>query len=182
MWARELGELVSGRPVVELKQRDRDALLEECEVTCADSGIDPAVVPTRLMRALSIAWRATQSDHDGSRPSSLVELASCLLFDEPSLERAELCRTLDVSEGHLSRRFQVELGISLSHQRARMRVSRFVSQVNRERRNYLDAALASGFGSYSQLHRVFTRIIQMNPRSYFSIAARNVRANQTTLL
>ncbi|MEO6599989.1 MAG: AraC family ligand binding domain-containing protein, partial [Polyangiaceae bacterium] len=35
-WTRVLGELTSGRPVVELKQRDRDLLLEQCEATCAE--------------------------------------------------------------------------------------------------------------------------------------------------
>lgn len=146
-WARELGMLACGRPVVELSERDRDRLLEQCDTTCADSSMTPGEVPTRLRQALSVAWSATLSDHDSRRPLSLAELASCLLFDDPSLERSAVCRALDVSEGYLSRRFQRELGISFAEQRARMRIARFVTHVSRDRQNYLAAALAAGFGS-----------------------------------
>lgn len=180
-WAHELGALVGGRPVVELARRDLDALMDLCDATCADGSLLADEVPSRLRRALATAWRATEREHDRRRDLSLVELGSCLLFDEPGLERSQLCRAMDVSEGYLSRCFQRELGISFSEQRARVRIARFVTSVTREGWNYLDAALASGFGSYSQLHRVFTRIVRENPRNYFSVAARNLRANRVTL-
>jgi AraC-like DNA-binding protein len=180
-WAEQLGRLTCGRPVVELSQRDRDHLLEQCDATCADSGMTPGEVPGRLRRALTVAWSATLGDHDSRRPLSLVELAACLLFEVPSLERSAVCRALDVSEGYLSRRFSQELGISFSEQRARLRIARFVTHVNRDRQNYLAAALSSGFGSYSQLHRVFSRIVRVSPKNYFSAGLRNVRANCTQL-
>ena len=180
-WAHELGALACGRPVVELARRDLDALMEACHTTCADGSIAADDVPARLRRALSTAWLATRREHDNRRVLSLVELGSCLLFDEPGLERSALCHALDVSEGHLSRGFQRELGISFAEQRARMRIARFVTHVTRDRWNYLDAALAAGFGSYSQLHRMFARIVQESPRNYFSVAARNLRANRVTL-
>ena len=180
-WAHELGALVCGRPVVELSRPELDALLELCHATCADGAVGVDEAPIRLQRALSTAWLATRREHDSRRVLSLVELGSCLLFDEPSLERSALCHALDVSEGHLSRCFQRELGISFLEQRARMRVARFVTHVTRDRWNYLDAALASGFGSYSQLHRVFTGAVGTSPRNYFSVAARNLRANFVTL-
>jgi AraC-like DNA-binding protein len=180
-WTRGLGELASGRPVVELKQRDRDCLFEQSEVTCAGDGLEPGEVSRRLRLLLSAAWAATRTDHDDRRALSLVELASCLLFDDPSLGRSEICRALDVSEGHLSRRFQLELGISFLQQRARLRVARFVTHVTRERRNCLEAALASGFGSYSQLHRVFVQVVRASPQRYFSPTLRNSRANRVTL-
>lgn len=180
-WAHELGALVCGRPVVEIARHDLDALMELCHATCADGSVAADDVPSRLRLALSTAWLATRREHDSRRALSLVELGSCLLFDEPDLERSALCHALDVSEGHLSRCFQRELGLSFSEQRARVRIARFVTHVARDQWNYLDAALASGFGSYSQLHRVFTRVVQASPRSYFSVAARNVRANRITL-
>jgi AraC-like DNA-binding protein len=180
-WAHELGALVCGRPVVELTRRDLDALAEVCHATCADESISPREVPWRLQLALSTAWLATRREHDSYRPLSLVELGSALLFDEPSLERSALCHALDVSEGHFSRSFQRELGIAFAQQRARMRIARFVTHVTRDRWNYLDAALASGFGSYSQLYRAFTRVVQVRPGRYFSLATRNLRANITSL-
>jgi len=180
-WAHELGALVSGRPVVELTRGDLDALAELCHATCADESTSPSAVPARLRLALAIAWRATRREHDSSRPLSLVELGASLLFDEPGLERSAICRALDVSEGHFSRCFQRELGIAFAEQRARIRIARFVTHVARDGWSYLDAGLACGFGSYSQLHRVFTRVVQASPRGYFSAAARNLRANRLTL-
>ncbi len=180
-WTRALGELASGRPVVELKQRDRDLLLDQCEATCADRELAASDVSARLRVALRTAWRATLSDHDDQHALSLVELASCLLLEDPGLERAQVCRALDVSEGYLSRRFQVEVGIAFSEQRARLRICRFVSQVTRNRTSYLEAALSSGFGSYSQLHRSFARIVRASPSAYFSPPLRNLRANRLTL-
>ncbi|MEO7036978.1 MAG: AraC family transcriptional regulator [Polyangiaceae bacterium] len=179
-WARALGEFASGRPVVELKQQDRDLLLDQCETTCVDGELGASDVSARLRALLSTAFRATISDHNDQRALSLVELASCLLLESPGLERAAVCRALDVSEGYLSRRFQVELGVSFSEQRARSRICHFVSQVARNRASYLEAALESGFGSYSQLHRSFTQIVCASPRAYFSPAVRNLRANQFT--
>jgi AraC-like DNA-binding protein len=167
--------------VVELARHDLDALMELCHATCADGSIAAADMPSRLRLALSTAWLATRREHDSRRALSLVELGSCLLFDDPGLERSALCHALDVSEGYLSRCFPSELGISFSEQRARLRIARFVTHVARDRWSYLDAALAAGFGSYSQLHRVFTRVVQASPRKYFSVAARNVRANRFTL-
>jgi AraC-like DNA-binding protein len=180
-WAHELGALVCGRPVVDLAQRDFDSLMELCHTTCVDASLSTEDMPSRLRSALSTAWRATRRDHDSRRPLSLVEVGSCLLFDEPSLERSVLSHALDVSEGYLSRRFQSELGISFAEQRARLRIARFVTHVARDQWSYLDAALAAGFGSYSQLHRVFTRVVSESPRRYFSVAARNARANRVTL-
>jgi len=180
-WSHELGALVAGRPVVELRRRDHDALAELCDATCADESIAPGEVPSRLRLALATAWLATRREHDSTRALSLVELGSSLLFDDPSLERSAVCRALDVSEGHFSRAFQRDLGIAFAEQRARMRIARFVTHVSRDRWSYLDAALGAGFGSYSQLYRVFTRVVQAKPASYFSVAARNLRANSTTL-
>jgi AraC-like DNA-binding protein len=180
-WAQELGALVCGRPVVELLRHDFDALMDLSHATCADELVAASDVSSRLRHALATAWLATRREHDSRRALSLVELGACLLFDEPALERSMLCHALDVSEGHLSRRFQRELGISFAEQRARLRIARFVTHVARDRWSYLDAALASGFGSYSQLHRVFVRVVQASPRNYFSVAARNVRANRVTL-
>jgi AraC-like DNA-binding protein len=90
-----------------------------------------------------------------------------VLLEPPALDRTSVCRALDVSKSYLSRRFRAELGVSFAEQRARLRIARFVTHVTREGRNYLDAALLSGFGSYSQLHRVFVQLVYMSPRAYF---------------
>jgi AraC-like DNA-binding protein/quercetin dioxygenase-like cupin family protein len=174
-WVPKLGTFAAGRPVVELTQKCHDDLLDCCD-TPSFALRDSREAPLRLRAALERAWQATVSDHDDRRETSWVELASCLLLHEPWLDRPAVCRALGVSEGYLSRCFQRELGISFLEQRARVRVVRFVAHVTRDRRSLLDAAFLAGFGSYSQLHRVFTNIVGVGPRPYFSRDARNQRA------
>lgn len=177
-WIRDLGWLAAGRPVVELKRADRDRLLEACAVTCANDGLLPEQTALRVRTALESAWRATRDDHDDRRANSLVELACCLTLEDPSLDRSAMCRTLDVSEGYLSRLFRQELGVAFVEQRARARLARFCTHVAREGHNYLDAALLAGFGSYSQLHRVFVELVGVNPRDYFAHGGRNTNADR----
>jgi AraC-like DNA-binding protein len=88
-----------------------------------------------------------------------------LLLVDPMLSRDELCERLSVSEGHLSRRFPELFGVSLVEQRARTRLCAFVAEA-RPGRNLLEASLKAGFGSYAQLHRVFTRHSGCGPREY----------------
>jgi AraC-like DNA-binding protein/quercetin dioxygenase-like cupin family protein len=177
-WIRELGWLAAGRPVVELKRADQDRIREACAVTCANEGLSPEESGQRVREALAGAWRATHDDHDDRRANSLVELACCLVLEEPSLDRSAVCRELDVSEGYLSRVFPRELGLTFVEQRARSRLARFCTHVAREGHSYLDAALLAGFGSYSQLHRVFVGLVGVTPREYFSRGGRNRTADR----
>lgn len=177
-WTRELGWLASGRPVVELKRADRDRVFEACAETCSSENLSPAQAALRLRAALTSAWCATRDDHDSRRPNSLVELASCLMLEDPSLDRTAICRALDVSESYLSRRFQRELGLAFVEQRARSRVARFCTHVSRDGHSFLESALRAGFGSYSQLHRVFVELVGVNPREYFRNGGRNRRADR----
>jgi AraC-like DNA-binding protein len=174
-WVRDLGWLAAAQPVVELRQADVDLLLEDCDSTFNDEPPQSDEVP-RLRRLLQNAWRATLRNRDDAQSSSLAELASCLLLEDTTLDRPAVCRMLDVSEGHLSRTFQRELGTSFVAQRARVRVSRFVDHVERQGQNLLDAALSAGFGSYSQLHRTFSELVGMNPASYLLHGGRDARA------
>lgn len=174
-WIRELGWLSAGRPVVELKRTDRDRVLEACAVTFERDQLEPEDARRRVQAALDAAWRATIDDHDDRRPSSLVELACCYLLEQPSLAQPALCRELDVSESYLSRCFRAELGPAFVEQRARVRLSTFCTEVSRGQ-NFLEAALSAGFGSYSQLHRVFVRLVGVNPRDYFLHGGRNRRS------
>jgi AraC-like DNA-binding protein len=175
-WVRELGLLAAGRPVIELKRADRDRVLEACAVTCVSDSLLPRESGRRVRAALESAWRATRDDHDHRRPNSLVELACCLMLEEPSLDRPALGRALDVSESYASRSFQAELGVPFVEQRARLRLARFCTHVSREGKSYLESALLAGFGSYSQLHRVFVALVGVSPRDYFLHGGRNRRS------
>lgn len=180
-WIRDLGWLAAGRPVVEMKRADQDRVLEACAVTCASESLLPEQAATRVRAALEGAWRSTRDDHDDRRANSLVELACCLILEDPSLDRSAMCRSLDVSDGYLSRVFRRELGLAFVEQRARSRLVRFCTHVMRQRHSYLDAALLAGFGSYSQLHRVFVELIGITPRDYFAHGGRNRAAERSAL-
>jgi AraC-like DNA-binding protein len=177
-WVKDLGWLAAGDPVVELRRADVDRLLEDCDSTFDDLAPITDEGP-RLSRLLQNAWGASLSNRHATPPSSLSELASCLLIEDPALDRSAICKMLDVSEGYLSRTFQAELGTSFVHQRARVRVSRFVDQVERGGQNLLEAALAAGFGSYSQLHRTFSELVAMSPVAYLRQGGRAARASLT---
>ena len=178
-WARALGWLVAGRPVVELKRSDLDRIRDYCELTCADERSTAEQSAARLRGSFESAWRATRDDHDDLKPNSIVQLACCMLLEDPALERAAVSRALGVSESYLSRRFRAELGVSFLEQRSRLRVTHFATQVARARRSCLDAALLAGFGSYSQLHRVFAQVVRLSPRAYFIGDSRNRRSRQS---
>lgn len=180
-WIRDLGWLAAGRPVVELKRADQDRIREACAVTCANDGLRREEAALRVRDAVASAWLATRDDHDDRRANSLVELACCLVLEDPSLDRSGVCRALDVSEGYLSRLFRQELGVTFVEQRARSRLTRFCTHVSREGHNYLESALLAGFGSYSQLHRVFVELVGVNPRDYFLNGGRNRNADRCAL-
>lgn len=173
-WVRDLGWLATGHPVIELARADMDRLLEDCDRSfehISPSGYESECL-TRLIRN---AWAASIVNSDGGSGSSLSELASCLLLEDPGLDRSAICRVLDVSEGYLSRCFQQQLHTTFATQRARIRIARFAAHVEREQQNFLQAALSAGFGSYSQLHRTFCGVVGMRPSDYFQGGGRMTR-------
>ena len=82
------------------------------------------------------------------------------------MDRSAVAAELGISEGFLSRRFRAELGVTFVEQRARTRVAHFLALIQGGRQNLLHAALDAGFGSYSQFHRIFTRVSGSRPRDY----------------
>jgi AraC-like DNA-binding protein len=172
----ELFLLAAGRPIVEPSARHFDRLLDRCDATSDEAGPTLVDRSSELCAALALAVALTRSERDDRRQNSLVELACGLLLEEPSLDRDEVCSRLDVSGGYLSRRFVAELGASFQDQRSRLRLTRFVSEATRTRSSWLEAALAAGFGSYSQFHRVFCRAAGSAPQDYLSGGGRNRRA------
>jgi AraC-like DNA-binding protein len=153
-------------------------LLDDCDATFAEPHVRAEAGP-RLRRLVQNAWRSSVDSGGELRPTSLSDLASCLLLESPELDRPALCRLLDVSEGYLSRCFQRELDTTFLAQRARIRVAHFVAHVDRNGQNLLSAALAAGFGSYSQLHRTFSDLVGMSPTDYLRRGGRIVRARIT---
>lgn len=110
-----------------------------------------------------------QAVHRGTRTPAghpLVRQTVRLLAKDPSLGGKDLAATLDISLSRLARVFKVEMGMSLVEYRNRLRLERFQVLLDAGGENLLAAALAAGFGSYAQFHRVFRALRGTTPRAY----------------
>ena len=105
----------------------------------------------------------------GTRSSEghpLVRQTVRLLAKDPSLGGKDLAAALDISLSRLARVFKVEMSMSLVEYRNRLRLERFQVLLDAGGENLLAAALAAGFGSYAQFHRVFRALRGSTPRAY----------------
>jgi AraC-like DNA-binding protein len=96
-----------------------------------------------------------------------VASAVRMLTNDPSLGGVAIAKKLGVSLSRFARVFKTDMGLSLVDYRNQLRLDRFLSLVDSGGTNLLEAALAAGFGSYSQFHRVFRALRGTSPREYF---------------
>ncbi len=163
-WAWWLGLKLAGREVVEIRREDADRIDEHA--TSIWRGGRPTAARQALGVLCDLLLKATLPNVDDRRAPSAAELACCLLLASPTLDRTAVAGELGVSEGFLSRSFHRELGVTLVEHRVRTRVSQLLTLIRRGEPNLLRAALDAGFGSYSQFHRVFTRVAGQRPSDY----------------
>lgn len=172
-WSVPLGEQLAGRPAVEVSA-EVAALLDELA-----AGVWATRRPDEARSGLAafclLALRTTLRNVDARRPNSVGQLASCLLLASPTMSRAAAAAELGVSEGFLSRAVHRDLGVTFVEHRARTRVAHFLALVQTKGLNFLDAALAAGFGSYSQFHRTFSRVSGSRPRDYLGRGRRRAQ-------
>jgi AraC-like DNA-binding protein len=142
---------VSGAPVDAAKQA-------QAAILCALIG--SVLDPVRGSRGLG----GVTSDESSQR--GLASAVVALLAKDPGLGGKNIADQLDVSLGRLARAFKAEMGISLIEYRNRLRLDRFTALLDMGHRNLLDAALAAGFGSYAQFHRVFRALRHVKPSDY----------------
>jgi len=100
-----------------------------------------------------------------------------LLGRAPSMTAGELGAQLGLSESRVARLFKREMGVSLVDYRNRLRLERFFVLLEKSGDNLLEAALAAGFGSYAQFHRVFVAERGSPPRQYLR-AAKNEKTRR----
>ena len=142
---------VSGEPVDEAKQA-------HAAILCSLLGtiLDP-------VRG-SLGHAPPSSDEPGGR--RLVTTTVAMLAKDPAMGGKQIASKLEISLSRLARVFKSEMGMSLVEYRNRLRLDRFEVLLDRGRTNLLEAALAAGFGSYAQFHRVFRALRHMTPREY----------------
>lgn len=114
------------------------------------------------------AWDAHRRASDapaGAGVHPAVERAVRLLRDKETepLSASDLARQTGLSASRLGRLFFAQTGVSLTAFRNRQRIERFLQRYERQRTTLLEAALASGFGSYAQFHRVFKNVMGYAP-------------------
>jgi len=90
-----------------------------------------------------------------------------LLEAAPELGLEALAGQLRANATELSRHFHRDLGMTLVRYRTRLRLLRFIRAVDSGAGDLMTAAMAAGFGSYSQCHRTVHAELGCAPRQYF---------------
>ena len=108
-------------------------------------------------------------------PHPAVTKATHILAEDPSLSASYLAEHLQVSPGRFARVFKSEMGVSLVQYRNQLRLERFVKIMDGGGKSMREAALAAGFGSYAQFHRVFQTMRGATPRAFLGRGGRRSR-------
>jgi AraC-like DNA-binding protein len=121
--------------------------------------------------ALVTSWRTFQFSQGSAPPSDLhpavAKAARLIANTDPPLLLGPLSRKAGLSPGRLSRLFKRQTGTSLTRFRQRQCLERFLRLYRAGARySLIEAALLAGFGSYPQFHRVFARLMGINPAAY----------------
>lgn len=97
---------------------------------------------------------------------AVEKAAQILQRDNDTLSLVQLARQTGLSPARLSRLFKQQTGTTIVDFRNRQRLGKFLRLYgNGQRRTMLAAALAAGFGSYPQFHRVYRKNLGRSPRS-----------------
>jgi AraC-like DNA-binding protein len=97
------------------------------------------------------------------------------LLNHQDMRRSDVWTGADPSD--VSRYFRQNVKLRLTAYRNRLRLLRFIEEVDRRPSSLLAAALSSGFGSYSQCHRTFYSVLGCTPRTFFGGPARDAMSD-----
>ena len=135
--------------------------------------------------ALVASWQAYQFSGESISRADLhpavAKAARLISAADVPASLAALANKSGLSAGRLSRLFKQQMGIGLTEFRQRKAVERFLRLYQEGvRHTLIEAALLAGFGSYAQFHRVFCRVMRMNPATYRKRLAIPVEAANPT--
>lgn len=82
------------------------------------------------------------------------------------LQREELSRTLQLSEGHIAREFRREMGMSIAQYQNRQRIELACVTIRRTRMPLAQVAEQCGFHDYPYFFKTFKRLVGMSPTEY----------------
>ncbi len=102
----------------------------------------------------------------GSEPHVVSRRTLESLVRDPSLSGDALARRVGTLPSGISRHFHEDYGVTMVEYRTRLRLLKFLGNVDRGH-SLTRSALEAHFGSYAQCHRVFQRVFGIAPSSYF---------------
>jgi AraC-like DNA-binding protein len=102
----------------------------------------------------------------------LTRRALSAVNQAPGLELQSLSARLRTADSEISRYFHRDVGMTFAHYRARLRLLRLISLMEEGKTTLGSAAEVSGFGSYSQCHRIFQAELGCSPRRFFQAGLR----------
>ena len=88
------------------------------------------------------------------------------------LDLQSLSSRLKTANSEISRYFHRDVGMTFAHYRTRLRLLRLIHLMDLGGTTLRSAAQASGFGSYSQCHRIFQAELGCSPRRFFQTGLR----------
>ena len=138
--------------------------------------VDDILFNAGLSYLLASAWRAFLDSSEvvgGLELHPAIDNVARLLQADPGAGNlTDLARKVGLSPSHLSRLFATQMGVSISRFRNQQRLDRFMRLYRHGRgTTALAAAHEAGFGSYTQLHRVFRQETGRNPSALRTAAA-----------
>lgn len=122
---------------------------------------DAATVERQLSDQFGVLSRRFEAPH------LLCRRTLELLYRAPDLSETAVAAQLQVHPSDVSRWLRSGTGVRLVELRARLRLMKFVELADAGK-SLTRAALESGFGSYTQCHRVFHDHLGCSPSRYFS--------------
>jgi AraC-like DNA-binding protein len=131
---------------------------------------DPDGLNAGLHHLLLLCWRG-QATGSALYPAVALHPAvrraiKLLSEDKFDGEADSLAPACGVSEPYLSRIFHREIGVPLNRYRNTLRLSKFWEIYRRnEKRTFMEAAFAAGFGSYAQFYKIFQQAYGIGPRA-----------------
>jgi AraC-like DNA-binding protein len=102
----------------------------------------------------------------------LTRRALCAVNRTPALGLGSLSDQLKTGDSEISRYFHRDLAMTFVQYRTRLRLLRLIRLVDDGGLTIAAAALAAGFGSYSQCHRIFQAELGCSPRRFFRTGLR----------
>jgi AraC-like DNA-binding protein/quercetin dioxygenase-like cupin family protein len=146
-------------------------LLSQVYQGAADGRNDLEFLNAALGYALVASWQAFQFSREPVPLSdvhpAVAKAARLIANADASIGLEALARDAGLSPARLSRLFKQQTGTSLTAFRQRQSLERFLRLYRTGARySLIEAALLAGFGSYPQFHRVFCRLMGMNPAAY----------------